>query len=83
MFKEGAGKKLCNRYDVDYLLAVKNDFDLTNHFESIEFVLKDCKKNTYVRRDYDIYNKEGDIFYYEKDIHASTIKFFTEYFQEW
>ena len=75
--KEAQG--LCKKYGVDYLLAIKNEFDLTNHFEEVEFVLKDCTKSDYVQRGYQIEDKTGEKFYFETDIRAAFIKFVDEF----
>jgi len=77
--KESGGQRLCAQHKVDYLLGVKNDFEILNYFEEIEFVMKDCDADHYVSRTYYIEPNVQDKFIYESDIRKSLVKFLAEY----
>lgn len=77
--KDEGAKRLCGQHKVDYLLAVKNDSEILNYFEEIEFVMKDCSAGSYVSRTYYIEPKTQDKFIYESDIRTKLVKFLTEY----
>lgn len=83
VYQFGDGQRLCKKYKVDYLLAVKNTYDtIVYGQEELDFVLRDCVANTYSQHFYNITFNQQDKFNYETDIRASAKSFLTEHLKK-
>ena len=76
------GQRLCQRLGADFILAIKNDFEIISYWhEEFNVVIRDCTTNTDFSRGYYIEPHIKDKFIYERSIRQNLANFINEFTQ--